>query len=123
MAAAFAIAAGAFDIGIGLFHLGFWRLFRWGEQLPRLSALNAAVMQALNVSMTLLAFILGGLLIAHAGELPASALGRELMALMALFWLARGVQQAVFFELKRLPSVVFLVLCVLGAGLHLGPLV
>lgn len=123
MGTALAIAAGLFDVGIGLFHLGFWRLFRWREQLPRLSALNAAVMQALNVSLTLLAFILGGLLVAHAAELPHIALGRELLVLMAGFWIARAVQQAVFFRLRHARSVGFALLCVLGAALHALPVI
>ncbi len=44
-------AAAGFNVALALFHLGFWRLFRWREELPKLHPVNRGVMQALNLML------------------------------------------------------------------------
>ena len=41
------------------FHLGFWKLFRWGEDLRSLSFINRQVMQILNLCLTFTFVIFG----------------------------------------------------------------
>ena len=43
------VAGGIFCICFALFHLAFWKLFRWETELAKLTSLNRAVVQVLNL--------------------------------------------------------------------------
>ena len=91
------IAGGFYNIGLIVFHLLFWRIFNWDEELRSLSFVNRATMQVLNISLTFAFIIYSYISFAHTTELLTSSLGHGLLVLMALFWLARAIQQIVFF--------------------------
>jgi hypothetical protein len=117
----FLMAGGIFSLSIAIFHLTFWRLFRWQEELPRLSVLNQGVMQVLNIQLTLMIAVLGFVSLGFSKELSSTALGQVFVWSMVLFWLARAVQQPIFWGLKSRVSQVFLLLFCLGAILYLFP--
>jgi hypothetical protein len=87
------VALGLYHLGFALFHLGFWRLFRWKEELGRLGHLNRAIVQTLNLCITYFAF---GIAVLALG-FPA-AMSPALLAMLAGFWLLRAVEQVVFFR-------------------------
>jgi hypothetical protein len=112
-------AAAGYNVALAAFHLGFWRMFRWKEELPKLHPANQGVMQALNVMLAYVFLLIAGLQILRADEIVGSPLGRTLMAGWMGFWLIRAAVQPVFF--KGLPSatnVAFVLLFLAGAGLH-----
>lgn len=112
-------AAAGYNVALAAFHLGFWRMFRWREELPKLHPANQGVMQVLNLMLTVVFLLVAGLQILRTEEVVTSPLGRTLMAGLMGFWLLRAALQPVFF--KALPSstnVVFVVLFLAGAGLH-----
>jgi len=95
------IAGGFYNIGLVVFHLLFWRIFNWDSDLRDVSALNSAIMQVLNISLILVFAIFSYVSLVYTTELLTSDLGRTLLILMALFWLARSIQQIVFFKLHH----------------------
>ena len=107
-------AGGFFNIGLILFHLAFWHLFNWSEDLKKLSFLNSAIMQVLNISLTLAFAIFAYISLAHTGALLSTPLGNSLLVLIALFWLARAIQQIVFFKLRHPLSWLFLLIFTTG---------
>lgn len=112
-------AAAGYNVALAAFHLGFWRMFRWREELPKLHPANRGVMQVLNLMLTVFLLLMGGLQILRTEEIVTTPLGRTLMAGLMGCWLIRAALQPVFF--KSLPSatnVVFVVLFLAGAGLH-----
>jgi hypothetical protein len=112
---------GIYNIGLILFHLSFWRIFNWNEELGRVSFLNRAVMQVLNISLMFAFVIFAYISLVHTSELLQSALGNSLLVLMALFWLARSVQQVMFFKLQHWLSWLFLLLFFSGFLLYAIP--
>ncbi len=112
------IAGGYYNIALVIFHLLFWRIFDWDTDLRSLSFLNRAIMQVLNISLSLVFLIFAWLSLAHPQALLDSALGNQLLLLMALFWFARAVQQLVFFKLRHWISWAFLGWFLLGALLY-----
>ncbi len=114
-------AGGFFNIGLVMFHLAFWRLFNWDEDLKKISFLNRTVMQVLNISLIFAFVIFSYISLAHTKELVSTPLGHSLVMLMALFWLARSIQQIVFFKLRRPLSVVFLLIFMTGCLLYAIP--
>lgn len=114
-------AGGVYCLGFVVFHLLFWRIFSWREDLRSLSFLNRAIMQVLNLSLTFVFAIFGYVSLAHTRELLETPLGRSLLALIALFWLWRAIQQPLFFGLRHRGSVAFLLLFLLGSVLYAIP--
>jgi hypothetical protein len=109
---------GIYNLGLVVFHLLFWRIFNWGEDLRKLSFLNRAIMQVLNLSLTFVFVIFAWLSLAHSAGLLASPLGHGLLVLMALFWFLRALQQPLFFGLRHWGSVAFLLIFLTGAALY-----
>jgi hypothetical protein len=114
--------AGAAYVALAVFHLAFWKVFRWREELPRLSRLNRGAMQILNLFVTGVFVAAAYLCFVHARELAGTGLGHALLVALALLWLSRAAEQVWFFGLKRSVSAVFTVLFVVMAALHLAPL-
>lgn len=117
----FIIAGGFYAIGLIMFHLLFWRIFDWEQDLKRISFLNRATMQVLNISLTLSFIIFSYISLVHATELLTSSLGHSLLMLIALFWLARAIQQIVFYRLRHWASWAFLLLFLSGSLLYAIP--
>jgi len=112
-------AAAGYNVALAAFHLGFWRMFRWREELPKLHPANRGVMQVMNLMLSYVFLLMAGLQILRADEIGTSPVGRTLMAGLMGFWLIRAALQPVFF--KVLPSatnVAFVLLFLAGAGLH-----
>ena len=114
---------GAYIIVLMVFHLMFWRLFDWRNDLRSLTFLNRAVMQVLNISITVIFGLFAYISLVHTDELLDTGLGRTLLAGLALVWAARAVQQAIFFKLRTAASWAFLGFFALGSLLYGLPLV
>jgi hypothetical protein len=114
-------AGGIYNIVLVIFHLLFWRIFNWKEDLRSLSFLNRAIMQVLNLSLTLAFVIFSYISLVHTKELISTSLGQSLLGFIALFWLARSVEQVVFFKLKNWRSIAFLVFFLVGTVLYAVP--
>lgn len=111
-------AGGIYSFGFVVFHLMFWRIFNWGEDLESLSFLNRAIMQVLNLSLTFVFVIFGYISLFHSKELLESSLGHSLLVLIALFWLLRAIEQIMFYKLRHWGSVIFLLIFLSGAVLY-----
>ena len=112
---------GFYTIGLVIFHLLFWHIFNWKHELKQVSLLNRAIMQVLNISLIFAFIIFTYISLVHTDDLLTSALGHSLLVLMALFWLARAIQQIVFFKLRHWASWAFLLLFLSGAALYAIP--
>lgn len=112
-------AAAGYNLAWAAFHLGFWRIFRWREELAKLHAVNRGVMQVLNIMLTFVFLMLTAVMVLHASEVTASRLGRSLLAGMMAFWILRAALQPVFWPtLPKATNGALVFLFVIGAGLH-----
>lgn len=78
-------------------------------------------MQVLNLSLSFVFIIFSYISIAHTDELLSTALGHSLLILMTLFWVARSIEQIIFFKLNHWGSVAFLAFFLVGAVLYAIP--
>lgn len=116
------IAGGLFHLGFAVFHLSFWKLFRWKEDLASLSRINRAVMQILNLCLTYVFVVVGVVSIVYRREMVSTGLGRGLLVAIAVFWFLRLVEQIIFFGLRGRRTSIFSVLCFIGGLVYLLPL-
>lgn len=113
-------AAAVYHVALAVFHVGFWRLFRWREELPRLRAVNRGVLQVLNIMLTYFFLLCAALQFGWPMALRLTAPGKFFLGAMAGFWLLRAVLQPVFWpEFAGKINVIFAAIFVAGAGLHL----
>ena len=116
MKTAFVFAAGLFDAAIVVFHVLFWRLFRWPESLAGSGRLNSAITQTLNVMLTyVFAVYAAALLWQGSGAGPALLLPGVGFGVLRI-WL-----QVRLFGVESRLSRVFTGLMALGTFLHLIP--
>jgi hypothetical protein len=80
----------------GLFHLIFWKALDWKNELIKLSQINSNVMQMLNIGISVFLLAFGLMMLFYRIEISNSALGRVLLFIFALFWLARLVGEFAF---------------------------
>lgn len=112
-------AAAGYNVALALFHLGFWRLFRWKEELPRLHPVNRGVMQVLNIMLTAFLLLMAAVLVLNARELTTTPLGRLLLAGLTALWVLRAILQPIFWRTQpKAANVAFITLFMFGAGLH-----
>lgn len=114
-------AGGIYNITLVIFHLLFWCIFNWKEDLRSLNFLNRAIMQVLNVSLTFAFVIFSYISLMHTKELISTSLGQSLLTLIALFWFARSIGQIIFFKLKNWRSTAFLIFFLIGTALYAIP--
>jgi hypothetical protein len=112
-------AAAGYNVALAAFHLGFWRMFRWQEELPKLHPVNRGVMQVMNIMLAFVFLLLAGLQVLLAEEMTGTALGRALLAGLMFFWIIRAGLQPLFWPTQpKTVNGAFVFLFLIGAGLH-----
>lgn len=107
-----------YNLAFIVFHLLFWRIFDWRNDLVSLTATNRAIMQVLNLSLSFAFIIFGTLSFLFPQQMVETKLGRALTGMIAAFWLLRAFEQIVFFKLKHWLSQLFTLVFLVGAGLY-----
>ncbi len=117
------IAGGVYTVVLIIFHVLFWRIFKWPETLESLSYVNKATMQVLNISITFIFFIFAYVSFVHTQELLNTQLGNSLLVLISCLWLFRAVLQVIYYKLKHKVSVGFTAFFLTGALLYGMPVI
>ena len=113
--------AGLFDICVVVFHLFFARIFNWGNELGKVSFVNRNIMKVMNLCLILIFIWFAVILFIFNIELLKSSLGLVILGGMALFWLARTIEQFILFGIHP-KSNIFSAIWALGTLLHGLPL-
>jgi hypothetical protein len=115
--------AAIFNLAFGLFHLFFWRLLKWKEQLRHVSEVNRAVIQTLNVCLTFMFLLVSFMFFIDTDEVRTTSIGKTMLIGMAIFWLIRAILQIYWFHLKQRVHQVLLILFAAGVVIHVLGLV
>lgn len=113
---------GLFNLGFAIFHLMFWRLFHWKEDLASLTFINRSVMQILNLCLIFLFLMMAYISFFHHSEMISTQLGAALLVAFSLFWFLRMIEQVAFFGIKDRMSLGFTLIFLVGSGLYLLPI-
>jgi uncharacterized protein with PQ loop repeat len=118
------VAGGIYHLFFGFFHMFFWhaKFLNWREELPRMSPVNCAVIQMLNVAVIIFMFLIAYISLAYSQELVRPGLGRTLLFGTVIFWVARLIGE---FTLKNSAQVKpgLVVTLIIGILLYLLPTV
>ncbi len=107
-----------FHLTFVAFHLLFWKLFDWVQDLKKLSHVNKSVMQILNLRLIFVFLIFAYISYFNTAEMLNSKLGLTMLVAIALFWGFRSVEQVIYFGVKKIASNLLLLLFIFGTALY-----
>lgn len=120
-AMALIIIGGVYNLGFAIFHLFFWKVFRWKKDLASISRVNRSIVQILNLCLTFMILFMAYVSFFHIADLMTTALGSATLIAISLFWLFRMIEQLIFFSSKNRSSIYFTCVFALGFLLYLVP--
>ncbi|MBX2923209.1 MAG: hypothetical protein KF746_13500 [Chitinophagaceae bacterium] len=110
---------GVYSLAFALFHIGFWKIFKWNDDLKKLVFANKGIMQILNVQIIYYFLFTAFVCFAFPAELLNTKLGNAFLLGCSLFWLIRAIQQFIFLKsnhyIIRILTVIFIIGTVLFA--------
>lgn len=116
------IIGGIFNLSFAIFHLFFWKLFNWKDELKGIDFINQNIMQVLNLCLIFVFFVFSYISIFHTNDMLNTGLGISLTLCIAVFWFLRSLEQIIFFKLKTSISWILLILFIVGTFLYGIPL-
>ncbi|AOP32703.1 hypothetical protein A0128_01745 [Leptospira tipperaryensis] len=118
----FLILGSIHSVGFAIFHVYFWKLFRWKDDLKRVSFANRAILQITNLRLIYFFVFMAVITFCFRTELIHSQMGTWILVGLSFFWWGRLIEQFIFLRVNQ-PMVHFLsVLFFLGGVLYLIPL-
>lgn len=117
------IIGGVYNLAFAIFHMLFWKLFRWKKELPNLAPVNRAIIQVLNIRLIYVFIGFAYLSFFFTRELISSRLGREILMFISVFWIMRAGEQKIFFGLRDKVSVALFIFFICGGIIYLLPLI
>lgn len=113
---------GLYSVAFALFHISFWRLFDWKNDLKSLNFANRGIIQILNLRLTYFLLFTAFICFVYPEELLDSKLGTALLIGNSLFWLGRTIEQFIFFRVNYIKIHILTVIFISGAILFVLPL-
>ena len=114
---------GIYSLALALFHVLFWRLFRWKQDLTKLTVFNRAIVQILNLRIIYFFLFVAVLCFVFPSELVSSRLGKAFLAGISFFWLGRTIEQFIFFRMNNKWVNLLTLIFITGAVLFALPLI
>jgi hypothetical protein len=112
---------GLYNLAFLIFHDFFWKIFNWKDDLVKLTPINKAIMQVLNLMLIFVLLIFAYVSFFHVQDLQTVDLGKTVTIFIALFWGIRAILQLVFFSRTKLISYILFVIFIIGFLLYFIP--
>ncbi|KXK40199.1 MAG: hypothetical protein UZ09_BCD002000465 [Bacteroidetes bacterium OLB9] len=112
---------GFYSLGFALFHIGFWKIFKWNDDLKKLIFANKGIMQILNVQIIYYFLFTAFVCFVFPKELLNTRLGNVFLLGSSLFWLLRTIQQFIFLKTNHYIIHILTVIFIAGTILFALP--
>lgn len=113
---------GIYSFCFALFHIGFWKIFNWKEEVRSLSFANKGILQTLNVQIIWFFSMVAIICFAFPKELVSTNFGKTFLGGNAAFWLIRAINQFIFFRINHYKIHILTIIFLLGAILFTIPI-
>ena len=87
---------GVLSVLFGLFHLSFWILFDWKNELLKIRMENSNIMQMLNIGSSIILLSFGYILLFNRNEVINTKIGETILIILSIFYFARLIMEFVF---------------------------
>lgn len=91
------LTCGIYNLTFAVFHLFFWKMFQWDQDLTGNSKANRAIIQIRNIQMIYILALVGILYIVYSDQLCETKIGIFFMIGLLWFWIGRTIEQFIFF--------------------------
>lgn len=112
---------GFYCLIFAIFHLAFWKLFDWKNDLPKLKSVNRGVMQVLNLRLTYVFIVVAFISFFFAEDLINTKLGNVILGAVSIFAVMRAIEQLIFWKVEKI-GIAFFFIFLIGAGIFAIPL-
>ena len=116
------IICGLYNIGFAIFHISFWKIFKWNSGLKKLSFANKAVMQILNVQFIYYFIFVAFICFTLPPELLTTNIGNYFLGGTSLFWFVRTIQQFIFLRANHYKIHILTIIFLIGTLLFAIPI-
>src|SRR4051812_20069236 len=89
-------SCGIYSVAFAIFHILFWRIFDWKNDLKKLSVANRAIIQIANTRLIYFFLFVAFLCFFYPKELVTTRLGNVFLIGVSIFWLGRTMEQFIF---------------------------
>jgi len=113
---------GLHSFGFAIFHMFFWRFFKWKKDLEKISKPNRAIIQIANLRLIYIFLFFAFICLFFTKDLYATELGRVVLVGSSLFWIGRAIEQFVFLNFNHPIIHLLTFLFIVGAILSILPL-
>lgn len=113
---------GIYSLAFALFHIGFWKIFKWKSELHKVSFANKGIMQILNVQLIFYFLFTAFACFAFPAELVKTKFGNAFLIANSLFSLIRTVQQFIFLRANHKIIHILTIIFLIGTILFALPL-
>jgi hypothetical protein len=111
------LMGGLYSLAFAVFHMLFWRVFRWKADLQRLIPVNRAIIQVLNLRLIYVFLVMGLATVLFPVALLSTEFGMFILGAVSLFWFMRAIEQIIFFGLHSVASIALFWVFLIGSGL------
>jgi hypothetical protein len=113
--------AGVFNGLFAVFHLFFWKMFKWPESLASSGPINRKIMPIFNIVTTSTLFVFSGVCLFMSADLVATPMGQIFCLTIAGFWGVRTITEIIYGDMRDSVSQTLVVLFALIAALAALP--
>jgi hypothetical protein len=85
------LTGGLYSLAFAVFHMLFWRVFRWKADLQRLIPVNRAIIQVLNLRLIYVFLVMGLATVLFPVALLSTELGMFILGAESLLWFIRAI--------------------------------
>ena len=114
---------GLYSLVFALFHLSFWKIFKWDQNLKKLSFANKAIIQILNIQIIYYFIFVALICFIFPEELQTTKIGNYFLVGISLFWLIRTIQQFIFLRVHHYKIHILTIIFLLGTILFALPVI
>ena len=114
---------GFYNLTFAVFHLYFWKIFRWKEDLKENSIANRAIIQILNIRLIYVFLLMAFIYFFYTNQLVTTEIGFVLLIGFLGFWTGRLIEQFIFLRVKSRMATILTVILFVGIIFHLLPVV
>ena len=114
---------GIYNLAFAIFHISFWKIFKWNEDLKRNSVGNRAIIQILNIRLIYIFLLMAFIYFFYPDQLIETKIGFVLLIGFLGFWIGRTVEQFIFLRVKSKMVTILTVVFFIGIIIHLLPII
>lgn len=114
---------GIYNLAFAIFHLFFWKIFKWKVDLKGNSVGNRAIIQILNIRLIYIFLLMAFIYFFYPDQLIETKIGFVLLIGFLGFWIGRTIEQFIFLRVKSKMVRILTFVFFIGIVIHLLPLV